>query len=112
MRFNMQYRQVNASTDVLAFPMLEGECGDVFPELLGDVVISAPTARGMSRHHQCSLAMVMDLLLVHGILHLVGYDHERSEEEACRMDEKTLELLGMLGHSREGFEWYLAKSDE
>ena len=110
-RLNLQYRQVNGSTDVLSFPMLEGECGDIFPELLGDVVISAPTARGMSRLHHCSLPMVLDLLLVHGILHLLGYDHERSEEEACRMEEKTLELLRMLGHAQEGFDWYLKGSD-
>ena len=104
---NTQYRQMRATTDVLAFPMLEGEGGDVLPDLLGDVVISAPTARSMSRRHHCSLAMVMDLLLVHGILHLVGYDHERGEEEGRLMEEKTVALLGMLGHSREGFEWYM-----
>ena len=111
-RLNMQYRQVNASTDVLAFPMLEGECGDIFPELLGDLVISAPTAQGMSRYHHCTLTMVMDLLLVHGILHLLGYDHERGEDEACRMEEKSLELLRMLGNSQEAFEWYLKKGEE
>src|SRR5512137_667582 len=55
---NTQYRQVNATTDVLAFPMLEGECGDISPELLGDIVISAPTAQGMSRRHHCALTMV------------------------------------------------------
>jgi probable rRNA maturation factor len=106
-RLNLQYRRVNATTDVLAFPMLEGECGDVAPELLGDVVISAPTAQGMSLLHHCSLSMVMDLLLVHGILHLLGYDHECNEEEAYSMEEKTLELLRVLGHAQESFDWYL-----
>lgn len=110
-RLNLQYRQVNTSTDVLAFPMLEGECGDIVPDLLGDVVISAPTARGMSQLHHSSLPRVLDLLLVHGILHLLGYDHEHSEEEACRMEEKTLELLRMLGHAQERFDWYLKGSD-
>ena len=110
-RLNLQYRQVNRSTDVLAFPMLEGEYGDISVELLGDIVISAPTARGMSRLHHCSLPTVLDLLLVHGTLHLLGYDHERGEEEACRKEEKTLELLPMLGHAQEEFDWYLKRSD-
>jgi probable rRNA maturation factor len=111
-RLNWQHRQVNSTTDVLSFPMLEGEFGDILPELLGDIVISAPTALSMSRHHQCSLPMVMDVLLVHGILHLLGYNHERNHEEFHRMEDKSLELLEMLGHSREGLAWYLIESNE
>jgi probable rRNA maturation factor len=111
-RLNMRYRGVSASTDVLAFPMLEGDFGEVLPELLGDVVISAPTAQAMSHHDLRSLPVVLDVLLVHGILHLLGYDHERGEEEARRMEEKSMEILRMLGHSQESFEWYLKKSDE
>jgi probable rRNA maturation factor len=110
-RLNRQYRQVGATTDVLAFPLLEGEFGDILPELLGDVVISAPTALEMSRRHHCSLPTVIDVLLVHGILHLLGYDHEPNEEEACRMANRSMELLEMLGHSRENLDWYLTKAD-
>jgi len=104
---NREYRQVDSTTDVLSFPMQEGDFGDVCPELLGDVVISAPTAELMSRQQGCSFMQVVDLLLVHGILHLLGYDHEESEDEARIMEEKTLELLAMLGYSAESFEWYL-----
>lgn len=111
-RLNEQYRQVNSTTDVLAFPMLEGEFGDILPELLGDIVISAPTAQGMSRFHQCSLPTVLDVLLVHGILHLLGYDHEDSREEFHRMEDKSLGLLEILGHSREGLAWYLVENKE
>jgi probable rRNA maturation factor len=111
-QLNMQYRQVNKPTDVLAFPMLEGEFADVLPELLGDVVISAPTAQLMSRQHHRPLSMVLDLLLVHGILHLLGYDHERGEEEARRMEDRSLGLLKMLGHSEESFDWYMERRDE
>jgi len=97
-RLNMQYRQVSTTTDVLAFSMREGEFGNILPELLGDVVISAPTAQTMSRQDHRPLAAVLDVLLVHGILHLLGYDHEQGAEEARRMEEKSLEILEMLGH--------------
>jgi probable rRNA maturation factor len=105
-RINREYRDVDASTDVLSFPMHEGEFGDVAPELLGDVVISAPTAAAMAEEQGCPLSSVLDLLLVHGILHLLDYDHERNAEEAGRMFEKSLELLTVLGHPRESFAWY------
>ena len=108
---NRQYRQVAAPTDVLAFPLLEGEFGDILPQLLGDVVISAATAQIMSRNHCCPLPAILDLLLVHGILHLVGYDHERNAGEALRMEEKSLEILKHLGHDQENFTWYTKTSD-
>lgn len=105
-KINREYRHVDASTDVLSFPMGEGEFSDVEPELLGDVVISAPMAAAMAEEHGCPLSSVLDLLLVHGILHLVDFDHERSDEEAARMVRKTLELLAEMGHAQESFDWY------
>jgi probable rRNA maturation factor len=111
-RLNMQYRHVDTATDVLAFPMLEGEFGDVVPELLGDIVISAPTAQVMSQRFHCPLSTVLDLLLVHGVLHLIGYDHEHTPEDSRRMEGKSVELLRMLGHSRESLDWYMTRSDD
>lgn len=104
---NREYRQIDSTTDVLSFPMWEGEFGDVCAEMLGDVVISAPKALVMSEEHHCTLGDVLDLLLVHGILHLAGYDHEEGEEEARSMEEKTLTLLKKLGHPEGRFNWYL-----
>ncbi len=104
---NMEYRQTGSSTDVLSFSMRDGEFGDVCMEVLGDVVISAPMAKRMSELHGAPCDAVMDLLLTHGILHLVGYDHEQGDREAAEMEEKTLELLAILGHSKMSFEWYL-----
>jgi probable rRNA maturation factor len=106
-RLNGQYRQMNTPTDVLAFPLLEGDFGNILPELLGDVVISVETAQVMSHLHHRPLPAILDLLLVHGILHLVGYDHERDPDEARRMEERSLELLKMLGHAEESFGWYM-----
>jgi probable rRNA maturation factor len=106
-RLNRQYRQVDSTTDVLSFPMLEGEDGGLIPQLLGDVVISAPTADSMRRQHHCSRAAVLDLLLVHGILHLAGFDHERGKQDAVSMREKSLELLVGLGRRRKDYEWFV-----
>ena len=72
---NRSYRGVNGPTDVLAFPMAEGRFGDISPDLLGDVVISTETARRHALATGTELREELALLLVHGILHLVGYDH-------------------------------------
>lgn len=108
---NRQYRSIEATTDVLAFAMQDGEFGDITPELLGDVVISAPTAAAMSREHGVARETVLDLLLVHGVLHLLGYDHQPGTEEAQAMDGKTLELMRLLGHEQKDLDWYLTSPE-
>ena len=105
-RLNQQYRQIGHTTDVLSFPMLEGEFSDIAPEMLGDVVISAETAKAMSAETGAALESVLDLLVVHGILHLLGFDHEAGPAGANEMKLKTEELLAMLGHCSEQFEWF------
>ena len=106
-RMNHQFLGIDEPTDVLSFPMWEGEFGDVCMDLLGDVVISAPTAQVMADEHGMPFAAVLDLLLVHGILHLVGYDHERGAKAALEMESRSMELLRLLGHEAETFGWYL-----
>jgi probable rRNA maturation factor len=105
-RLNRQYRQIGHTTDVLSFPMLEGEFSDVAPEMLGDVVISAQTAKAMSDESGAALESVMDLLVIHGILHLLGVDHESGPAGARQMKLKTEELLLMLGHCGGQFDWF------
>jgi probable rRNA maturation factor len=91
---NKQYRGVDAPTDVLAFPQLEGEDLSAEGELaIGDVVISVETADRQARDQGCSLEEELDLLVVHGILHLLGYDHETPEDEQ-RMFQRQNELVG------------------
>jgi probable rRNA maturation factor len=104
-RLNRHYRKIDAPTDVLAFAMHEGEFGEVCPEILGDVVISASTAQAMALEHSCPLTAVLDLLLIHAILHLTGYDHERAEDSHI-MDAKTFDLLQHLAYPRDAFGWY------
>jgi probable rRNA maturation factor len=108
---NSEYRGVDSTTDVLSFPMQEGDFGDVCPEMLGDVVISAETAFEMSRQYDRPLPEILDLLLVHGILHLVGYDHEGEESGGVVMRNKTVELLRGLGRSEKVLEWWDAEAD-
>ncbi len=90
-RLNRTYRNQDRTTDVLAFAYREARTG-VSP-LLGDVVISVPTARRQAKALSHSLDEEVLRLLIHGVLHLVGYDHERSRWQARRMRRKETELF-------------------
>jgi probable rRNA maturation factor len=92
---NRDYRGKDKPTNVLSFSMREGDVGPITP-MLGDVVISAETARREADEAGITLSERLSQLLVHGILHLVDYDHERSEDEARRMEDKSLELLRII----------------
>lgn len=92
---NRRYRRREGTTDVLAFPMREA-AGPPTP-FLGDVVISLPKAARQAAALGRSLDEEVATLLVHGVLHLAGYDHERSEREARRMQRKERAVLRSLG---------------
>ena len=85
------WRGKDRPTDVLAFA--QGEEGTAPDGLLGDVVISVDTARRQAASLGHSLVVEADRLLVHGLLHLLGYDHERSPAEARRMQRKERAVL-------------------
>ena len=91
---NRQYRGKDRTTDVLAFAMREAPHSS--SSLLGDVVIAVPTAVRQAKEGQRSLDEELTVLLVHGILHLCGYDHERSENEARRMHRRERMIFGSL----------------
>ncbi|HYL81263.1 MAG TPA: rRNA maturation RNase YbeY [Candidatus Acidoferrum sp.] len=93
---NHTYRGVSGPTDVLAFPMTEGRFGRLSPDLLGDVVISAETAERQARGSGRDLKDELAHLLVHGILHLVGYDHGTTQERQ-RMWRKQRAVLAACG---------------
>ena len=93
---NHAYRGVTGPTDVLAFPMTEGRFSAVSPDLLGDVVISAETAARQARPASGGVRGELALLLVHGILHLVGYDHATATERR-RMWQKQRVILKACG---------------
>lgn len=90
-RLNKKYRGVDAPTDVLAFSMHEGRFPKVHPEILGDVVISLETASRQAKRYKHSLDKEIALLVVHGILHLLDYDHlKKKDEELMRRKEKEI----------------------
>ena len=94
-KLNAGYRGKDRTTDVLAFAQREGE-GAPDGDLLGDVVIAIPTAERQATERSHALAVEVRELLVHGILHLLGYDHERSPEEARRMFDRQREIMAAL----------------
>jgi len=94
---NRDYLQKDRPTNVISFSMQEGEYVSIVPDLLGDVVISVDTAKREAEDAGITLHERLVFLLLHGILHLTGYDHERSGEvEAQRMEAKESEIFADL----------------
>lgn len=92
---NRQYLGRDYPTNVIAFAMNEGEFGDINPSVLGDIVISAETALRDARSEDLSSDDELDYLMIHGILHLLGYDHELPTE-AEDMTKKEKEVFFAL----------------
>ena len=88
-RMNRRYRGIGRRTDVLAFPL---ETPDTPEQLVGQIVISAETARRQARKLGVPLALELDLLVTHGTLHLVGYD-DRDPLEADLMHRRERDIL-------------------
>jgi len=88
---NERFRGVRRRTDVLAFPLEIGEA-----PLVGQIVISADTAHRQARRVRVPLAAELDLLVTHGVLHLVGYD-DRDPVEADLMHRREREILSSSG---------------
>ena len=80
---NEEYRGVEGPTDVLSFAQREGDevGGGIGDNLLGDVVISLDTAQRQADQQDHPVEQEVDMLLVHGLLHLLGYDHADPAEE-------------------------------
>jgi probable rRNA maturation factor len=99
-QLNREYLARDHPTNVLAFTMREGEDQDLHPALLGDVVISTETAEREAQQSGVTLEEEMARLLIHGVLHLLGYEHEDVPEEAATMEAKEKEILSRLGFGR------------
>jgi probable rRNA maturation factor len=89
-KLNADYRNINRTTDVLSFPQ-DGPDDSV----LGDVIISIDTAVRRSRQQNLSVEQVIHKLMIHGILHLLGYDHKK-RNDAKAMREKESEILSNI----------------
>lgn len=102
---NKKYRNVDKPTDVLSFPLFdyEGECEeppiDEILNNLGDIVISLEKADEQAKEFGHSFKREVAFLTVHSMLHLLGYDHERSEEEDREMRAKQSQIMDIMGLS-------------
>ena len=99
-RLNRSYRKKDRITDVLAFPIREAMMprGVRGPSvMLGDVVVSVPVAVHQAKEAGRSVEAELAALLVHGVLHLCGYDHERSPRDAMRMSRRERAVLQAIG---------------
>jgi len=113
-RLNRDFRGIDAATDVLSFSQLEQPGAppldppsvkhivrDGFGHPLGDVVISIDTAVRQARELRLSPQARLRRLLIHGFLHLIGYDHERSAADARRMFARERKLLAAMEEMEE-----------
>lgn len=92
-RINRRWRDIDRPTDVLSFPLHTLKPGQSVPAgPVGDIVISLPYTRLAARQEGISLEYHLAHLLVHGLLHLLGYDHER-DADARRMEREEKRLL-------------------
>ena len=93
---NHTIMQRRGATNVIALPLQGGPFPEIQSQILGDVIISLETTRRQARQHGWKFLELLDLYLIHGILHLLGYDHETTEAEARRMAARSQELFRLL----------------
>ncbi len=103
-KLNSEYRNINEKTDVLSFPMCDDGKYDINNDtgaaLLGDIVISLEKAAEQAKRYGHELQRELAFLTVHGMYHLLGYDHEKGGIEAVKMREKEELVLTQLGLPR------------
>jgi len=94
---NRDYLGKDRPTNVISFAMQEGEGEGIQPDLLGDVVISAETAARDAAEAGEAFESELYFLLLHGVLHLLGYDHERSTPaDAKKMEAREREVFALI----------------
>ena len=105
-QLNLEYREKDKPTDVLSFPIWEkeeledGSAFDGHAVTLGDIIISAEQAKAQAEEYDHSLEREICFLSVHSVLHLLGYDHETSEEDERYMKQKQEDVLIKIGLPR------------
>ena len=106
-QLNRDYRGLDKATDVLSFALNEGEEPDVYDgpahHLLGDIIISLDTAARQAEDYGHTLERELAYLAIHGMLHLLGYDHmDEADQQEMRTEEEY--VLTRLGITRDGRE--------
>ena len=101
--YNKKFRNIDRPTDVLSFPLLdfdgteEEPVIDEFINMLGDIVISLEKAKEQSEEYNHSFERETAFLCVHSMLHLLGYDHEKSDEDDVDMRRRQSEIMDIMG---------------
>ena len=95
-QLNRTWRGKDKPTDVLSFSQIEGVPAPHSSPILGDVVISAETAKRQAETAGCSLEEEITRLLVHGILHLLGHDHVHGGRQAAKMKREEKRLMELI----------------
>jgi len=94
---NKRYLNRDYSTNVITFSLTEGEFGNINPKVLGDIVISVETALKDAEEAGIELNDELEFLMIHGMLHLLNYNHENtSVDEVKKMESKEQEVFGIL----------------
>jgi probable rRNA maturation factor len=97
--FNRTYLARDYPTNVISFSMTEGAFGHIHPEILGDIILSTETAARDALTGNLDFMDEVEFLLIHGLLHLKGYNHEnKGTDEAEKMKNRERELFFMLRH--------------
>lgn len=100
---NRQFRNIDKSTDVLSFPLFDDDGMDAHVEelqcMLGDVVLSLEHALAQAVEFGHTFEREVAFLTVHSVLHLLGYDHEMSEEDEADMRRRQTEITERMGLS-------------
>lgn len=91
---NRRFRGKNQTTDVLSFPASELVRNQ--EKVAGDLAISVPTARRQAEEHGHALTCELEILILHGLLHLAGYDHETDSGQMRRLENRLRAKLGLL----------------
>ncbi len=95
---NKMYLGRDYPTNVISFSMLEGEYSSINPSIMGDIVISADTALRDAENGEISLADELDFLIIHGLLHILGYNHENDNPDNNEIMKKKEQELFFLLH--------------
>jgi probable rRNA maturation factor len=99
LEINRNYLKKDHPTNVISFAMTEGAFGDLHPEILGDIILSVETASRDALTGHLDLMDEVEFLLIHGLLHLLGFNHNKTRSrEAEEMKTRERELFFLLRH--------------
>jgi len=96
-QLNKQYLGKDKATNVISFSLQEGEYSNINPQILGDIIISVETAQRDTIKENLTVTQELEFLIIHGILHLLGYNHENTtKKETNKMQQKEKDLFNAI----------------